>query len=272
MTAISQTAKNKIEEQINLVVDKYLKKSNDAPLANSGNPFVIALLKNFEPLLHRLHGLKGSLGNQMEIISEIIAIEAWGEGSVFRNHKEEVSLPVNVFQEINSILNNLSDVKCHPNYQKEKERVIDACCRASSEKETHTYEFDLLLSDIKEHRYYCIELKGPDPNTTEVPGAKMRLLTSIAFLYMKYKTKNIDSIIGIYYNNKFPKPYKNPKILNYFDPEYDMKVHSDFWNFIGKNPNTFPELLEIFEKYGEKNKGRIWDGFSKLIEGPNAPK
>jgi|JI8StandDraft_1071087.scaffolds.fasta_scaffold35879_3 hypothetical protein len=269
MPAISSTAKKKITEQISIVVEDYLQRSNDSPAANSGNPFVIAILKDFEPLLHRLHGLKGSMGNQMEKIAEIIAIEAWGKDNVERNVRVDISLPINVFQEINSIMNNLSDVKCHPRYQEEKEKILNACLRPSLKKEIHTYEYDLILFDSSKRNYYCIELKGPDPNTTEVPGAKTRLLTSIAFLYFKYKSKKVDSFIGIYYNNKFPKPYNNPKILNYFDPANDMKVHSDFWNFLGKNKNTYNELLELFETYGKKNKQRIWDGFSKLVIGKN---
>ena len=84
MPAISQNAKRAIIKQIDLVVKKYLKKAIESSNANSGNPFVMALLKDFEPLLHRIHGLKTSLGSEMEKIAEIIAIEAWGCGNLSR--------------------------------------------------------------------------------------------------------------------------------------------------------------------------------------------
>jgi hypothetical protein len=266
MPAISVKAKKQITKQIDLVVKKYLKKTSDSSDANSGNPFVMALLKDFEPLLHRIHGLKTSLGYEMEIIAEIIAIETWGKNNVTRKSRLDVSLPQNVFQKIDSIINGLSNVKFHPNYGKEKNEIFEACDNPSKKIEKHKYEFDLRLYDNSKKHYYFLEMKGPDPNTTEVPGAKRRLLSALAWGYHQHKTKKIDSIIGIYFNNKHPKPYKNPKVLNYFDPAGDMKVQEAFWNFIGKSSSTYSELLQLFENYGKKNKKKIWTGFSKLID------
>lgn len=265
MPAISIKARKQITNQIDLVVKKYLQKASDSSGANSGNPFVMALLKDFEPLLHRIHGLKTSLGNEMEIIAEIIAIESWGKDNVTRKSKLDVSLPQNVFQKIDSIMNGLSNVKFHPNYVKEKDEIFRAFDKPSKKIEQHKYEFDLGLYDASRKHYYFLEMKGPDPNTTEVPGAKRRLLSALAWGYFKHKTKKVDSIIGIYYNNKYPRPYKNSKVLNYFDPAGDMKVHEAFWNFIGKSESTYGQLLKLFENYGKKNKKIIWDGFSKLI-------
>lgn len=110
-----------------------------------------------------------------------------------------------------------------------------------------------------------MEMKGPDPNTTEVPGAKKRLMVEMAWAYYQKKYNNVDSQFAIYYNNKYPKPYRNPKVLYYFDPDGGLLVHDLFWNFLGKNINTYTELLEIFKEYGKKNKKRIWNGFSKLV-------
>jgi hypothetical protein len=266
MATLSNKAKKEIIIQIDTVIHRYLKKASGNSLQNSINPFVMALLKDFEPLLHNIHGLKTSLGNEMEKIAEIIALEAWGINNVRRKLNLNVKLPKNVFQKIDSILNDLSNVKVHPNYSREKREVIKACENPSKSFEEHRYEFDLKLYDENNKHYYFVEMKGPDPNTTEVPGAKRRLLTALALGYFEHKTKKVDSIIGIYYNNKYPKPYKNPKVHNYFDPSGDIKVHENFWNFIGRNTDTFNELLNLFESYGKKNKKKIWDGFSKLID------
>ena len=110
-------------------------------------------------------------------------------------------------------------------------------------------------------------MKGPDPNTTEVPGAKKRLLVALAYgyLYVNKKSKKIDSRLAIYYNNNFPRPYRNPKVHYYFDPDGGLLIQDSFWNFIGKNEKTYGELIKLFEEYGKKNKKRIWEGFSKLI-------
>jgi len=54
--SLSKSTQNKIVSLLDIVVDKYLNKAKEKPKANSGNPFVMALLKDFEPLLHRIHG------------------------------------------------------------------------------------------------------------------------------------------------------------------------------------------------------------------------
>jgi hypothetical protein len=209
--------------------------------------------------------VKTSLGGEMEKIAEIIASDAWGQENVRRKFNVNVELPVNVFRIIDNIINNLSNAKKLSNYNEEKEKIIEACDNPSKEVESHTYEFDMELYDKENDHWYYLEMKGPDPNTTEVPGAKKRLLAVMSWAYYAKKYKKVDSKFAIYYNNTFPKPYKNPKVLYYFDPDGGLSVHEEFWNFVGDNPRTYSELLAIFREYGKKNKKRIWDGFSKLI-------
>jgi len=268
MNAISPKAKKHILSLIDVVINKYLKKAEKTPKANSGNPFVMAILKDFEPLLHRIHGLKTSIGSEMEKIAEVIALDAWGKENVKRKLNIKVELPVNVFQIIDSIINNLANAKKLSNYESEKELVIRACNTPSKSTEIYTYEFDLQLLDKRNNHLYYLEMKGPDPNTTEVSGAKKRLLVAMAYGYINVlKGKGeIESQFGIYYNNKYPKPYRNPKVHYYFDPDGGILVQDKFWNFLGRNKTTYSELLQIFEIYGKRNKDRIWDGFSKLIQ------
>jgi len=265
MKSISNNAKKQIEGLISSVVLRYIKAAKENPKKNSGNPFVLALLSDFEPLLHRIHGLKTSIGSEMEKIAEIIAVDAWGRKNVVRKINREVELPKNVFQTIDSIINNLSNAQKLSNYSNELELIKKAVNNPSKTKEKHTYEFDLEIHDSKKGYHYFFEMKGPDPNTTEVPGAKKRLLVEYAWGLSNIKANKIDSIFGIYYNNKYPKPYKNPKVLYYFDPDGGLLVHDKFWNFVGNNENTYQELLAIFENYGKKNKATIWKAFSKLI-------
>ena len=265
MLAISIEAQKKITNLISVVVDKYLQKATDSPSSNSGNPFVMAILRDFEPLVHRIHGLKGSIGSEMEKIAEIIAIDAWGKSNVHRKSKVVVKLPINVFQTIDTIMSNLTNVKNHPNNVNEKKLIIAEINNPSMQTQEHKYEFDLSIYDIEKNQHFYIEMKGPDPNTTEVHGAKRRLLTALASGIINHGTEKVEIALGFYYNNTYPKPYKNPKVLNYFDPAGDMKVHESFWNFLGRNDSTYIELLKLFEKYGKTNKEKIWDGFSKLI-------
>ncbi|MCF7810242.1 TdeIII family type II restriction endonuclease [bacterium] len=266
MPSISIEAHKKIEDFIEIVVEKYLKKAEDKPKANSANPFVMALLRDFDPLIHRIHGLKTSLGSSMEKIAEVIAIDAWGYENVLRNQRVDVRLPQNVFQTIDSIINDLSNAKTLSDYYSEKNDILNACRNPSSQFENHTYEFDLILRNPTNGSRYFLEMKGPDPNTTEVPGAKKRLLVALAWGFTEYSTEKLDCHFAIYYNNVFPKPYRNPKVHYYFNPNGGILVHDKFWNFLGKDDSTFNDLLAIFENYGITNKKRIWDGFAKLID------
>ena len=264
--SLSKNIQTEINILIDAVVQKYISKASGKPKANSGNPFVMALLKDFEPLIHRIHGLKTSLGSEMEKIAQIIANDAWGKNNVKRKVKEIVELPKNVLEVIDTIINKLNNAETLSNYAEEKEKIINACKKPSKITEKQTFEFDLVITDPKSKHIYILEMKGPDPNTTEVPGAKRRLLVAIAWAYFRTGSENIDSQLAIYYNNKYPKVYKNPKVHYYFNPEGGTIVQEDFWNFLGKNKKTFISLTNMFEAYGKTNKKKIWDGFSKLID------
>jgi hypothetical protein len=262
--ALSFGSIKKIVIQIKIVVEKYLILAENKPSANSGNPFIMALIGRFEPLIHRIHGMKTSMGNEMEHIAEIIAVEKWGRENVLHKQKENVRLPKNIFNEIDTIINNLSNSRTLSDYEREKQQIIIACNNPSQDYEEHTYEFDLIIKDSITNHYYILEMKGPDPNTTEVPGAKKRLLVALAWVYLN-KSINVDCRLCIYYNNKFPKPYRNPKVFYYFNPDGGLLVSEEFWNFLGKHENTYNELISVFEKFGKKYKNKIWSSFSNLI-------
>jgi len=262
---LSKRAQDEVTNLIDIMVQKYIDKASGKPKANSGNPFVMALLKDFEPLIHRIHGLKTSLGNEMEKIAEIIASDVWGKSNIKRNIKETVILPKNVLNCIDTIINNLNNAKTLSDYTKEKKLILAACRKPSLTTEQQTYEFDIILTEPVDKHTYILEMKGPDPNTSEVPAAKKRLLCALAWEYLKTGSENIDSQLAIYYNNKHPKVYRNPKVFSFFTPEGGIIVQEDFWNFLGKNEQTFSSLTSLFESYGQKNKKMIWDGFSKLI-------
>ncbi len=108
--------------------------------------------------------------------------------------------------------------------------------------------------------------KQPSGLKTTVPGAKRRLLSEFAWGLFNNGSKKFDTYLAIYYNNVFPKPYTNPKVLYYFEPK-GLLVHDAFWNFIGRDDNTFNQLVEIFDRYGKENNQEIWEAFSALVGG-----
>lgn len=265
MPALKYSSVKKIKLLLDDLLNNHIGRALINPNNHSGNPFVLALFKQFEPLIHRIHGMKTSLGNQLEKIAEIIALQSVSEEYVQRNLNVNITLPRNVFAEIDRIINELSNAQNLSDYQREKDLVILACRNPSAESESHTYEFDLIITNPNTNHKVIIEMKGPDPNTTEVPGAKKRLLVGLAWLYLQGH-RNIDCKLGIYYNNKNPRPYRNAKVLAYFNPNGGILTQENFWNFLGSNDNIYPELIRFFNLYGEKNKRRILDSFQNLIQ------
>ncbi len=265
MPALKYNAVKEIKILLDNMLAKHLEKANIQPKIHSGNPFVLALFKEFEPLMHRIHGMKTSLGSQLEKIAEIIAVQNFTQPNVQRNLNINISLPRNVFAEIDRIINELSNAQNLSDYQREKDLVLLACQNPSAESESHTYEFDLIITNPATANKTIIEMKGPDPNTTEVPGAKKRLLVGLAWLYLEGH-RDIDCKLGIYYNNKSPNPYKNAKVFSYFNPNGGLLTQEQFWNYLGLNVKTYTELIQIFNLYGDKNKGRILNSFHNLIQ------
>ena len=265
MSSISDSATKAITNLIDSKVNDYLGRAKASPKANSGNPFVKTLMKDFDPLVHRIHGLKTAMGNQLEKIAEILAVSGWGPGNVIHNDRVNITLPSNVFQTIDTILNLLSESKNIPDYPAEKQQLIEAIKNPSPTSETHRYEFDLSIYDPEANHKYYIEMKGADPNTTEIPGAKKRLLSLMCHAFVNENVKDADCILAIYYNNQFPNEYSNPKVKGIFDLHDGVFVQEDFWNFLGKDNHTYTDLLEIFETYGDQNKQRILEGFSALL-------
>ena len=263
--AISSEAQKIIISLIDTVVQDYIGRSVKHPKKDSGNPFTMALLEDFEPITHRLHGLRTSLGSQMEKIAEVIACDAWGKENIKRKTNRDIQLPRNVFQTIDTILNRLSNAKSKSDYELELTEIKTACLKPTKESERHTYEFDLEIDDVKNEVYHFLEMKGPDPNTTEVPGAKKRLLVELAWGMLNLKQREVNAALAIYYNNVNPRPYNNPKVMYYFEQK-GLLVHDAFWNFVGKDDATFKELIGIFNRYGTQNKKKIWDAFSKLVK------
>jgi len=256
--SLSKNIQTEINAFIDDVEQKYISNASDKPKVDSGNPFVMAFLNDFEPLIHRIHGLKKTLDREMKKITQIIANEAWGKSNVRRKIKEVVTLPENVLEVIDIIINNLNNAKTLSNYAKEKEMILEACKKPSKTSEKQTFEFDLVITDQKSKHIYILERKGPALNTVEVTDAKRRLLVAIAWAYFETGAKNIDSQLAIYYNNKYPKVYRNLNVFYNFDPEGGTLVQEDFWNFIGKDKNTFVSLTNIMEKQIKRKYGKVF--------------
>ena len=119
---------------------------------------------------------------------------------------------------------------------------------------------DVFLKDKNGNEYY-IDITTVKNNLKGFESLKLKMLRWIALRASIDKTVNANSFIAIPYNPYYPEPYArwNSTII---DPNEDIKVQEDYWNFIGKNPNTYKELLEIFEEVGKELREKIDEIFN----------
>lgn len=122
----------------------------------------------------------------------------------------------------------------------------------------HTVRADLFLT--KGDKEYYIEIKTAKPNIDVFNKSKEKLLTWIAL-----RKKPVTTIIAIPYNPLHPKPYTRFTIQGVLDLDKDLYVAERFWDFLG-GPNTYIEILEIFDEIGIEYKTKIQEKIASVAK------
>lgn len=128
----------------------------------------------------------------------------------------------------------------------------------STKGNSHTARADLFLQK-GDHEYY-IEIKTAKPNIDVFSKSKEKLLTWIAL-----RKKPVTTIIAIPYNPLHPKPYTRFTIQGVLDLDKDLYVAERFWDFLG-GPNTYIEILEIFDEIGIEYKTKIQEKITSVAK------
>ncbi|MBI5018769.1 TdeIII family type II restriction endonuclease [Candidatus Gottesmanbacteria bacterium] len=89
------------------------------------------------------------------------------------------------------------------------------------------------------------------PNKKEFEALKRKLLLWAALRFSTDNQVKLGTYLAIPYNPYYPNPYVrwNKSSL---DPNEDIKVQEDFWNFLGNSDKTYAELITIFEEIGKE--------------------
>lgn len=102
---------------------------------------------------------------------------------------------------------------------------------------------------------YYFDITTVKNNLKGFESLKLKMLRWIALRASIDKDVSAQSYIAIPYNPYHPNDYLgsrwNSTIL---DKEYDILVQEDFWNLVGGDPNTYNDLLNVFEETGEAIK------------------
>jgi len=103
----------------------------------------------------------------------------------------------------------------------------------------------------KGNTIYLIDIKTVKPNKTSIHSLKEQLLQWAALALSENPDRNIVPMIGIPYNPFHPEEYNWLEMYNTLERERQVKIGSEFWNFLAGGDNIYNDLVKCFQDAGE---------------------
>lgn len=161
---------------------------------------------------------------------------------------------------IQNIMDSLAIATSTPN-KIEEINAIRRVCQIGEMKTVKPTKVDVKLIDAN-GTIYLFDIKTAKPNAGGFKEFKRTLLEWVATTLAENPEANVKTIIAIPYNPYDPQPYNRWTMRGMLDLEEELKVASEFWDFIG-GEGAYLDLLDIFEKIGIELRPEIDDYFSK---------
>src|SRR5690606_19876 len=140
-------------------------------------------------------------------------------------------------------------------------------CQSGKMKKAKLTRVDIFLETYR-NEFYLFDIKTAKPNKGNFKEFKRTLLEWVACAFASNPEANINSLVAIPYNPYEPKPYSRWTMAGMLDLENELKVASEFWDFLG-GKNTYDNLLDIFERIGIELRSEI-DEYFTLYNSPKA--
>jgi len=194
----------------------------------------------FEPVAETLASLNFAIAKKQYVVGNTISEQAQNE--------------------IQHIINELT-IGNTPNKFEEIERIRRVSNKGKINK-LKTVKVDIFLKS-HDGKAYLFDLKTAKPNISNFKDFKRTLLEWIAIFLSKNPEANVNSYIAIPYNPYEPKPYERWTLKGMLDLDNELKVASEFWDFLG-GKGAYVELLDCFERVGIELRAEIDEYFSKF--------
>lgn len=120
-----------------------------------------------------------------------------------------------------------------------------------------------LMVESRKGEYYLFDIKTAKPNAGGFKEFKRTLLEWVAVFLANDPKANINTLIAIPYNPYEPEPYNRWTMRGMLDLKNELKVASEFWDFLG-GENTYNDLLGCFERVGIELREEIDSYFSRF--------
>ena len=201
-------------------------------------PFHDALVPGIRGLGER--GFSTALGNLHERIAFVVASDAHAEAR--RAYDLTGSLPLLAREFITQRVAQLETGAAAPDHAFERQQLLSAF---GAEVNGAT-RIDLSIQTHSGDEHY-FEMKSAKPNKGQCIEMKQRLLTAFGIR----RSARVFVWWGVPYNPYgTAAAYAHPYPLRYFDFRNDVKLGSEFWDFVGDDAGTFGLLLDLYRQVG----------------------
>ncbi|WP_286005739.1 TdeIII family type II restriction endonuclease [Campylobacter avium] len=161
---------------------------------------------------------------------------------------------------IQDIMDSLESGNSKPCKADEMQKIL-AVAKSGEVSEIKPTKVDLFLQ--KDKNVYLIDIKTAKPNKGGFKEFKRTLLTWVASFAHNNPNIDIHTLIAIPYNPYEPKPYQRWTMAGMLDLDSELKVASEFWDFLGGN-SSYEVLLEAFEEVGCEMRNEIDEYFKRF--------
>lgn len=253
--SLSKSQKEEISDLLTNKIENKLKKYGRETISM---PFLARLVQDNEKIAAYsfIHSLATTLGMSIyEDVSVIIAKNTCNE--CFRNYGVGGVISKKQKSVINKIINDLRNGDRKSNIKKEMSEVIQASPEGGKYQKSGNIA-DFYMKRGKDEYYF--EIKTVKPNIDVFEKSKTKLLEWVA-----RKRKPIKVILAFPYNPYYPNPYSRFTEEGMMDYPNDFLIGEEYWDFLG-GKNTFPQLLEVFDKVGKNFKDKLILKFKQIAK------
>lgn len=162
---------------------------------------------------------------------------------------------------IQKIIDGLITTETAPN-KKDEINMIRKVCQQGTMIKVKPTRVDLVI-ESKDGEYFLFDIKTAKPNAGGFKEFKRTLLEWAAVFLANNPKAKINTLIAIPYNPYEPEPYNRWTMRGMLDLQNELKVASEFWDFLG-GKGTYDELLGCFERVGIELRNEIDEYFKKF--------
>ena len=161
---------------------------------------------------------------------------------------------------IQTIMDELATAAALPNKVAEV-NAIRVVCQIGEMKTVKPAKVDVKLVG-HDGTIYLFDIKTAKPNAGGFKEYKRTLLEWISATLAVNPDASIHTLIAIPYNPYEPNPYNRWTMGGMIDLDNELKVASEFWDFLG-GEGAYSDLLNIFERIGLELRPEIDDYFAR---------